>query len=50
MSVVWNDEYDPSELGDGFRIETEAWDDDQWDAAAEWLSYEDAHERDESSE
>ena len=22
MSVVWEDEYDPSELGDGFRIET----------------------------
>lgn len=44
MSVVWEDEYDPSELGGGFQVETEAWDDDQWDAAAEWLSYEDLAE------
>jgi hypothetical protein len=45
MSVVWNDEYDPSEL-DGFRFETEpGWesfaDDQEFDAADAWLAAQD---------
>jgi len=39
MSVVWNDEYDPSEL-DGFQVET--WDSSiEMDEAEEWLAAQD---------
>ena len=41
MSVVWEDEYDPSEL-DGFQVETELdWKiqgDSEFDAADKWLA------------
>lgn len=37
MSVVWEDEYDPSEL-DGFQVETESDEDQEWDSADQWLA------------
>jgi hypothetical protein len=40
VSVVWNDEYDPSEL-DGFQVETESNDDSEFDAADAWLAAQD---------
>ena len=44
MSVVWEDEYDPSEL-DGFQVETELdWriqGDEDFDEAAAWLAAQD---------
>lgn len=39
MSVVWEDEYDPSEL-DGFQVETEDGLEDENDAASLWLEHE----------
>jgi hypothetical protein len=46
VSVVWEDEYDPDELGDGFRIETnlsvEDVQDELWmDEADAWLAAQD---------
>jgi hypothetical protein len=37
LSVVWSDEYDPSEL-DGFQVETESGEGHEWDSADQWLA------------
>jgi hypothetical protein len=48
MSVVWNDEYSPDDIGDGYQVETELdWimQDDRnanaFDAADAWLAAQD---------